>query len=197
VLIWRRNSKETLTQNYSRIGLVSKLNKRAGGVEKDATGEAQKESDSLAIARPTVLSRAVEIAEVELQRDPDTGKILGFLGDEHETRSNPLNDPLNDILEESEPEEWDAFGNVPPSTNTSQKPIVEALEQLAATGVRKPPRKQSEREEEWIEKLVKKYGDDYGMMVRDRKLNPMQQTKGDIRKRVLKWEKKQKAGASI
>lgn len=56
--------------------------------------------------------------------------------------------------------------------------------------MRKAPRKQSAREEEWIEKMVEKYGDDYGKMVKDRKLNVMQQSEGDIRRRVQRWRAK-------
>jgi nucleolar protein 16 len=174
---------------------VSKLNKRAGGVEKES--KIVGNSDSLAIARPTVLSRASEVAEVQLERDPETGEIIGVFGDGPMTKSNPLNDPLNDVLDESEPEEWDAFGNIPAHPGTEQRPVIEELEQLAASGIRKTPRKQSEREAEWIATLVKKYGDDYGKMVRDGKLNPMQQTAGDIKRRVLKWQKKQQAEVTI
>jgi nucleolar protein 16 len=38
---------------------------------------------------------------------------------------------------------------------------------------------------------VSRYGDDYGKMARDRKLNPMQQTETDIKKRVKKWKASQ------
>lgn len=66
-------------------------------------------------------------------------------------------------------------------------PIVQQLEDMAARAPEKKPRKQSEREREWIERLVGKYGDDHKRMARDMKLNPMQQTEADIRKRVDKW----------
>lgn len=49
------------------------------------------------------------------------------------------------------------------------------------------PRQQSQREEAWIAALVDKYGDDIPAMVKDRKLNPMQQTAGDIGRRIKKW----------
>jgi nucleolar protein 16 len=71
----------------------------------------------------------------------------------------------------------------------SVNPVVRQLEEAARNGVRKAPRKQSKREEEWIERLVERYGEDYGRMWRDTKLNPMQQSEGDIRKRVIKWKK--------
>jgi nucleolar protein 16 len=42
-----------------------------------------------------------------------------------------------------------------------------------------------------LERLVNKYGEDYGRMSRDLKLNPMQQTAADIKKRVKKWKASQ------
>ena len=70
---------------------------------------------------------------------------------------------------------------------TETNPIVQQLEDMAARAPEKTPRKQSEREREWIERLVGKYGEDCKRMARDMKLNPMQQTEADIRKRVEKW----------
>jgi nucleolar protein 16 len=59
------------------------------------------------------------------------------------------------------------------------------LEQSAARGGEpKKKRHQSEREREWLGRLVGRYGDDYEAMARDGKLNPMQQTAGDIKRRV-------------
>jgi len=71
---------------------------------------------------------------------------------------------------------------------SSDNPVIRQLEAAARNGVRKAPRGQSQREAEWLEALVEKYGDDYDKMVRDKKLNPMQQTAADIRKRVIKWK---------
>ena len=85
--------------------------------------------------------------------------------------------------------EWNGFAMVPErSENEPQNPVISELEEAARNGVRKAPRKQSEREGEWLERLVNKYGEDYGRMSRDLKLNPMQQTAADIKKRVKKWK---------
>ena len=76
--------------------------------------------------------------------------------------------------------------------------VVPQLAQLASMeGEKKRPRKQSRREEEWVERLVEKYGDDVGKMVRDRKLNPMQQSHGDIAKRVKVWRESRKKKQGI
>jgi nucleolar protein 16 len=65
--------------------------------------------------------------------------------------------------------------------------IVRKLEEQASMVAEKKDRLQSDREREWIERLVAKHGEDYAKMARDMKLNPMQQTAADIRKRVAKW----------
>jgi nucleolar protein 16 len=112
-----------------------------------------------------------------VERDPETGKILRVI--HPPSTANPLNDPLNS---DSEDEEM--------ADDSEQKPkneIVALLEEQARSGKETRKRLQSEREREWIEKLVERYGDDYGKMMKDRKLNPMQQTAADIKKRVTKW----------
>jgi len=95
---------------------------------------------------------------------------------------NPLNDPLNHIL--------DSENDVP--RVKSENDVVAQLEAQAAAEeeelATKRPRQQSQREEEWIGKLVEKHGDNIRAMVRDRKLNPMQQTEGDINRRLRKWK---------
>lgn len=112
---------------------------------------------------------------------------MRVVGGQEET-DNPLNDPLNEI-EEIDGEGWNGFAMVPESKEGKEvNPVIRQLEEAAKNGVRKAPRKQSQREEEWLERLVSKYGDDYGRMSRDKKLNPMQQTEADIKKRVKKWK---------
>lgn len=113
-----------------------------------------------------------------------------MIGQKEET-ANPLNDPLNE-LDDDEADEWDGFAMVPEHGEEEQvNPVIRELEEAAKNGERKAPRKQSQREEEWLERLVARYGDDYGRMARDRKLNPMQQTEADIKKRVKKWQSSQ------
>lgn len=80
---------------------------------------------------------------------------------------------------------------VPERPEEAQNPVIRELEEAAMNGARKAPRGQSQREQEWVERLVNKYGEDYAKMARDRKLNPMQQTAADIKKRVAKWQKAQ------
>ena len=126
----------------------------------------------------------IEVEEMEVERDPETGAILRVTG-EQKVNDNPLDDPLNEVLGEDDEEEWNGFAMVP--SERSDNPVIRQLEDAARNGARKAPRSQSQREVEWLERLVNKYDDDYGRMSRDPKLNPMQQTAADIKKRVKKW----------
>lgn len=130
---------------------------------------------------------------MRIQRDPDTGAIRSVLRPSPpEEDFNPLNDPLNS---------FDDFelegGNV-----AEGKGIVGRLEAEAARLKAVPKRvtKQSNFEAEWVERLVERWGDDVERMARDRRLNPWQQTEGDLRRRIRRWKEggggKQVAGSS-
>lgn len=181
-----RDESQTLSQNYRRLGLTARLNHISGGTEKTAaslkkTADARIKNDRFAVS-----SSSAAISEINVERDPRTGSVVRII-DDAPRKPNPLNDPLNE-LEESDPEEWEGFDNIPTLRTGAETETTVKLEHLASKGTRKQPRKQSEREQEWIETLVEKYGDDYGKMFRDMSLNPMQQSEGDIRRRVLRWK---------
>lgn len=177
------------------------MNHPTGGVEKTsqtlieaANGLAPEPTpDNLNIS--TKLPTTINISEVKIKRDPKTGAILEVLD---EKKANPLNDPLNNI-EDSDDEGWQGFVNEhgvldgARQGGNARTDVVRQLEEQAARPIKKAPRKQSEREEEWIERLVQKHGDDYLAMARDMKLNPMQQSVGDLKKRVKKWNAKQQS----
>ena len=135
------------------------------------------------------------MGETRVERDPETGKILRVIrenDDEIEVagrkrrRANPLNDPLNDLSDN----ENEIQTQVAPRTAIVQQLERQADLEGVATKAKKP-RHQSKREEEWILRLTEKYGDDFVAMARDRKLNPMQQSVGDLRRRINKWKKTQ------
>lgn len=177
------------------------MNHPTGGVEKTSKTLVEAESglapeptpDNLNIS--TKLPTTINISEVKIKRDPKTGAILEVLD---QKKANPLNDPLNDI-EDSDDEGWQGFVNEhgvldgARQGGNAKTDVVRQLEEQAARPIKKAPRKQSEREEEWIERLVQKHGDDYLAMARDMKLNPMQQSVGDLKKRVKKWNAKQQS----
>jgi nucleolar protein 16 len=175
----------TLSQNYQRLGLSSKLEAATGGVEK--RGKENGQPDQFAIQNDRKIGKILP-EEVQVERDPETGKILRVIRREQagDRLANPLNDPLNDITE---------IDNVP--ADHSPNGVIAELEQEAAEEAerlaKKRPRQQSQREEEWITRLAEKHGDNVRAMVRDWKLNPMQQTEGDISRRLKKWKKSKTA----
>lgn len=191
-----RDKKLTLTQNYKRLGLLHKLNAPTGGQERLPGQEDLPEtSNSLHINGSAKAASQIDVGETRVERDPETGKILRVIRDEDEMevagrklrRSNPLNDPLNDLSDD------EAEGNI--TSTAPATSIVQQLERQAdlegVVSKAKKPRHQSTREQDWIARLVEKYGDDYTAMARDRKLNPMQQSEGDLRRRINKWKKTQ------
>lgn len=95
-----------------------------------------------------------------------------------------MNDPLNELSDDEQ-------AAIADGSDRMQTGIVHELEEQASLDAKKRPRQQSKREEEWIANLVATYGDDYRRMVRDRKLNPMQQSEGDLKRRIRKWKERQ------
>ena len=179
-----RDQSLTLSQNYRRLGLSSRLNAYTGGTEaktKSTLSESRRK-DTLSI--PTShRSSELGTSEVKVTRDPTTGAITSVQHEKSE-RENPLRDPLNDFSDpgDEEAEESSGWGIVP------------ELEEQARYSRPKRPRMQSQREREWVERLVERWGDDWGGMFRDRKLNPQQQSEGDLKKRVGVWKSGKRKG---
>ena len=197
------NKKETQTQNYRRLGLVSRLQRPTGGAEpvyKNAgLGKklSEQPADNFSISGTGVSGGAGGnnvVTEVRVERDAD-GKIVKILGSangKRRHRENPLNDPLNELDTDSEAEEefqddGETWGGINDGKDTRTE-VVRQLEAEAARPREKKPRTQSQREREWLESLVEAHGADTRAMARDRKLNPMQQTAADIARRLRKLE---------
>ncbi|KAK4546786.1 hypothetical protein LTR36_001518 [Oleoguttula mirabilis] len=195
---------QTLEQNYKRLGLTARLNKHTGGVDKTAedvrrareeaaeVGEGRRKDDALAVAslrRPQQL----DVQEAKIERDPKTGKILRVI-ESGKARANPLNDPLAALDSESDDEEERGFNqhasNAAPATadETSRSDVVRKLQQEAGKPAAKYKPKQSDAERAFIAELVAKHGDDYAAMSRDMKVNYMQRSAGDLKRRVQKWK---------
>jgi len=191
-----RDRNLTLTQNYQRLGLMHKLNAPSGGRERLPGKDEQypENKNSLHIRGSAKADAAkLDLGSTRVERDPETGAILRVIHEDEDnievagrqrSRKNPLNDPLNDI------EGGDGDSNA-----LIDSVIVQQLERQAdqegKTVRAKKPRFQSTREGEWAQRLIEKHGDDFIAMARDRKLNPMQQSAGDLRRRINKWKKSQ------
>lgn len=193
----QRDRNLTLTQNYQRLGLMHKLNAPSGGRERLPAKDEQfpENKNSLHIRGSAKADAAkLDLGSTRVERDPETGAILRVIHDDDDdsievagrrlSRKNPLNDPLN-ALESGEVE----------SNPLADSIIVQQLERQAdqegKTVRAKKPRFQSTREGEWAQRLIEKHGEDFTAMARDRKLNPMQQSVGDLRRRINKWKKSQ------
>jgi len=182
---WDQNL--TLSQNYRQLGLTPKLNARAGGVERlgsrveDEPKLAAQAKDRLSVASK-LRTTTITPSEARIERDASTGAILRVVHPQT-TTPNPLNDPLNGTLE--------AYDEDSPPVHLVGGIILE-LEEQASMESKNRPRRQSKREEDWISELVNKYGDDYNRMTRDRKLNPYQQSEGDLRRRARLWKETKK-----
>lgn len=164
--------KLTLAQNYKKLGLTAKLAKPAGGVEKeikvrDGDEDEDDEEEKQKQNRPRKLGR-------------DEGRII-----RHEDGSVTVEYGGDDDSEDDE--EWLGL-------DEDKTEVVKQLEELSKRAV-VTERSQSERETEWIEALVAKHGDDYEAMFWDKKLNIYQQSVGDLKRRIKKWNdsKKKKA----
>ncbi|KAL1868288.1 Nucleolar protein 16 [Diaporthe australafricana] len=185
------NKKETLSQNYRRLGLTAKLGKATGGVDPATkvsapNGGAQ---DTLAVTPNSGAGAAFRSVKVE--RDAD-GRIVRVL-----RKDNPLNDPLNDI-ESDDDDAQDDTGAAGRSEAKEKKEksvgetrVVDLLEAEASRPTEAHKRHQSQQEREWLGRLVARHGDDTAAMARDAKLNPMQQTAANISKKLKIYQANQ------
>lgn len=145
------DKKQTLQQNYKRLGLVSNpnINPSSGGVEKlypDAPKDEQSDANGL------------KANEAIIKRD-ESGKVIEIV--------------------------YSTVASAQEQDAVSKTEVVKALEQRA-TEVKQTPREASNGELEWLRRIKEKYGDDYTKAAKDRRVNPMQQTVGNIKKRAQK-----------
>ncbi|KAL2760741.1 hypothetical protein ACRALDRAFT_1066796 [Sodiomyces alcalophilus JCM 7366] len=193
------NKKETLTQNYRRLGLAARLNGPSGGEEKTIQQvlQARKAGKRLApTLDPLMIDPTAKpvVSEAVIERDAN-GNIINiqYLGADgkpkkSKARHNPLNDPLVEIESASDEDDEEEEGGEDQEKKTD---VIRLLEAEASRPEEKKPRHQSEREREWLERLVARHGDNFAAMARDAKLNPMQQTAADIARRIKKWQASQ------
>jgi nucleolar protein 16 len=171
------------------------LNAPTGGGEKkavpnDQDGHQPITTDGFPMPKNRKTTKLVP-TETKVERDPQTGRILRIVrsdgGSEdaivRKRKLNPLNDPLENLSDE---EETSAMSTRPSDIVAELE--AQAEEEAATLARKRRPRQQSKREEEWIARLAGKYGDDIRAMARDVKLNPMQQSEGDLRRRLKKWK---------
>jgi nucleolar protein 16 len=173
------------------------LNGPTGGSEKKPIPDEPKENQAITknpftMPKSRVTTKLVP-GEIKVERDPQTGRILRIVhsdgdGDSEDASARPRRlNPLNDLLQDlSDEEDFSAKGNRP--SDVVLKLQEQADQDAAVLATKRRPRQQSKREEEWISILAEKYGDNTRAMARDVKLNPMQQSEGDLARRLKKWK---------
>ncbi|KAG0638027.1 ribosome biogenesis protein Nop16 [Tuber brumale] len=169
---WDR--KQTLSQNYRRLGLVSRLGKATGGVEKGFSSSAAAAAAAGQQQKDRVKEKLAP-GEARIVRDEE-GKVIRVI----------YGKSAEEALD-SDSEEFTGFAG---GGGGGEMDFVKKLEAQAAVGERKNRKVLCPGEMDWISRLVEKYGEeDCEGMVRDRKMNVYQQTLGDIRRRVAIWKR--------
>lgn len=192
----------TMKQNYKNLGLRSKLQAAAGGQEVDYSKVAEK----IAVDDGAEGSDEDEDLNEESEEEEEDEKAENKVVDEEEFDENKIPEGEARI-------QRDADGNVvrvvygklkkfdidtdvsvlkqqvAAEEEGTKTEVVKELEAYAARPAKKDIRVQSEREEEWLERLHKKHGNNYRKMFFDKKLNIYQQSMGDIKKRMTVWKK--------
>ncbi|KAF3936892.1 hypothetical protein ABW19_dt0206191 [Dactylella cylindrospora] len=158
---------QTLAQNYSRLGLTHRLKNSTGGKERHP---------SQATAAPAPKSHGLKPQEAKITRGED-GSIISI---------EYAKDRKHETLGGDD-------GSDDEADNSGETSLVRALREQTRLGIKKE-RLQSDREVGWIRRLVEKHGDNYQAMFWDKELNIRQQSIGDIKKRVKKWQASQKSG---
>ena len=131
-----------------------------------------------------------------VERDAD-GKIIRVLKAGERSLRNPLGDLLTEMEDEEEDEdgeEWEGltdgqgFVGAGWKEGEGETEVVRSLREDAGKRREVKKRHVGEREREWLERLVAKHGENTAAMTRDMKLNPMQQSEGDLKKRIRRLQ---------
>ncbi|CAI4059991.1 Nop16p SKDI_05G0710 [Saccharomyces kudriavzevii IFO 1802] len=181
----------TMAQNYKKLGLRAKLQTPAGG----------KEADLNTVVKRVPLTKS--FMDEDEDEDEDEDKQNDYVGASVELDENEIPEGEARIQRDEngevvrvvygkkvsfdEDEDVDSMKAKQTGEGTE---VVKQLEKFASRPVFRRERCQSEREEEWLERLYDKHGDDCKKMFFDKKLNIFQQSEGDLKRRILKWKKR-------
>ena len=166
--------------SYKRLGLMTSLNGKAGGIEKlypdakptmmDHEGdneESQEEEKELTEEDSARLETTLKPGEGLIQRD-DEGNVIRVIVGRRKTH--------DEILEE-EPEAVEA-----------KTEVVRQLEEQAKNA-HKNIKYQSTYQQHWVAQLIDKHGDDYRAMFWDTDLNQNQMTENQLKKKCTQFLK--------
>ncbi|KAK6512247.1 Nucleolar protein 16 [Arthrobotrys musiformis] len=153
------DKKQTLSQNYARLGLTHRLKSATGGKEPSKS-------------QATTNTTAVPHQEARITRSSDGSVKVEYSNNLLYSTLTPSSE--QPTVQKAEEEETD---------------LIRALKHRATLSITKE-RVQSDREEDWVQRLIAKHGDDYQAMFWDKELNIRQQSVGDIKRRIKKWQSK-------
>lgn len=226
------DSKQTLSQNYARLGLTTRLNKKSGGTERHANATpgsslAVHPSGNKSQLKETTIDgeedqNADAMPEVRVERDPETGAILRIIETNapasrapsrrltaaEESLSASRRKGLNpsseqDMDKQEDDAEFSAFTGehasdgfvgsaaLADASNSVFRQLSDAAR--SAKGQPKAKRKQSARERDWCARLVAKHGDDISAMFKDRSMNVLQLSQGQLRDKVAVFQRESAA----
>lgn len=192
----------TMKQNYKNLGLRAKLQTPSGGQEVDYSKVVEK------VPVKSIVDEDGSDEDDELNEDDE---------EEEENSKTDINNDDEEFDENKIPEgeariQRDEDGNVikvvygklkkfdidedvevlkkqaAAEEEETKTDVVRELELYASRPEVTDARIQSEREEEWLERLYKKHGNNYQKMFFDKKLNIYQQSVGDIKRRLNIWK---------
>lgn len=192
---------KTVRQNYLALGLQHTLNPVSSGgsevdlrygrpdrVKSEVRGCHEGEKDS---GGHSSVKKVVPSGFGRIVRD-ETGAVIGIeLGEEEEEERGPEPDmeTLEPSVADADLQVWVQGGTgddeVTSSAERTGSVVIKALEGLSVQTETKV-RHTSQGERMYIARLVRKYGDDYERMARDRRLNPEQKTVGQLKRAVGK-----------
>ena len=182
--------------------MTAKLQHPTGGIEKFKREAELVQTGNGGSGENLVQEKAATFTpqEVSIERDPQTGAIIRILSpqDSDQKISAPgtsqcktvKKTPASNksIFSEWEPDSSSDDDSAPAGPTRTADTVISRLERQAGAVKGVSKRKPSAREREWLSRLEAKYGKDYVRMAGDMKLNPMQQSEGDIRRRFRRWK---------
>ncbi|QLL33995.1 hypothetical protein HG536_0F03200 [Torulaspora globosa] len=182
----------TLSQNYKRLGLRAKLQTPAGGQEVDLSKENRKKPLIKLADEYDSEEESGSVADINLEEVNSEGEYLEDRIPEGEARiQRDKNGEVIKVVYGKKKADSEALSDPSSAKSETTSEVVKELESFASRPLQKKDRTQSKREEEWLERLYNKHGNDYKKMFFDKKLNIYQQSEGDLKRRIIKWKKRQ------